>query len=118
VTARPQNVHEHYHAHVYFNARTADQAQQLVNEAGARFGVKVGRFHRKLVGPHPEWSCQLTFDSSQFPGLIDWLEKNRNGLTVFVHGLTGNPYEEHTTHASWLGDEAKLNLDVFDNNDE
>ena len=111
---RPQNLYEHYHAHVYFDERSADTAQALCNEAGERFGVKVGRFHRKLVGPHPHWSCQLTFDSKQFPDLIPWLDENRQDLDILVHGLADNQYEEHTTHASWLGNPSKLNLEVFD----
>ena len=37
-------------------------------------------------------------------------------LTVFVHGLTGDDLEDHTTHASWLGKPAKLNLEVFRKN--
>jgi DOPA 4,5-dioxygenase len=73
----------------------------------------MGRVHQKLVGPHPHWSCQLSFDSTQFDKLIPWLEQNRGGLTVLVHGVTGNDLEDHTTNASWLGAPAKLNLEVF-----
>src|SRR4051812_27916275 len=71
---RPTNAYEHYHAHVYFDEHSAPKAQALCTRAGELFGVLVGRFHRRLVGPHPHWSCQLTFDSSQFDALIPWLE--------------------------------------------
>lgn len=30
---------------------------------------------------------------------LAWLEANRGGLTILVHGLTGNDLEDHTTHA-------------------
>src|SRR4051812_5960076 len=110
---RPKNVYEHYHAHVYFDDATYEQAQCLCNEAGQKFGVLVGRFHRKLVGPHPYWSCQLTFDAPQFDALIAWLDEHREGLDILVHGLSGDALEDHTTHAAWLGNEAKLNLEVF-----
>ena len=109
---RPENVYEHYHAHVYFDERTAERAQQLCNQAGERFGVRVGRFHKKLVGPHPYWSCQLTFDSKDWP-LVDWLEHNRDGLDILVHGLTGSGLKDHTDAAMWLGNEAKLDLTQF-----
>lgn len=109
----PQNVYPSYHAHVYFDASTLDQATELCNSAHDQFGVVIGRVHEKLVGPHPRWSCQLAFDAKQFDTLITWLEKNRRGLTVFVHGLTGDDLEDHTTHASWLGEPAELNLEVF-----
>ena len=45
--------------------------------------------------------------------LIAWLDENRGGLDILVHGLTGNDLEDHTTHAAWLGDAARLNLEVF-----
>jgi aromatic ring-cleaving dioxygenase len=110
---RPRNVYAHYHAHVYFGPDTVEQARALCTEAGERFGVAVGRVHEKLVGPHPHWSCQLAFDSAGFTPLIDWLEAHRHGLTVLVHGLTGDNLADHTTHATWLGDPAPLNLEMF-----
>jgi aromatic ring-cleaving dioxygenase len=110
---RPRNIHARYHAHVYFGPDTVEQARALCTEAGQRFQVAVGRVHEKLVGPHPHWSCQLAFESSSFDALIPWLDEHRNGLDVFVHGLTGDDLQDHTTHASWLGQPAALNLDIF-----
>lgn len=110
---RPRNVYVLYHAHVYFGPATVEQARALCAQAGERFGIAVGRVHEKLVGPHPHWSCQLAFDSTHFAALIDWLEANRNGLDVLVHGLTGDDLADHTTHASWLGQSTPLNLEMF-----
>jgi DOPA 4,5-dioxygenase len=110
---RPQNLHERYHAHVYFDASTLEQARALCEQAAQRFGVAMGRVHQKTVGPHPHWSCQLTFDSGQFEGLIPWLDTHRMGLDILVHPSTGHSLEDHTTHASWLGDPTPLNLAVF-----
>ena len=113
MTKRPENRYEGYHAHVYFDESSVEMAAALCQEAGERFGVPVGRVHRKLVGPHPRWSCQLTFDSGQFDGVVPWLEENRAGLTVLVHALTGDDLADHTEHAAWLGDEVDLNLGMF-----
>ncbi len=110
---RPQNVHDRYHAHVYFDAGTVAQARALCEQAAAKFGVVMGRVHEKLVGPHPHWSCQLAFDSKQFDGLIPWLDANRNGLDILVHGSTGHSLEDHTTYAYWLGKPSELNLSHF-----
>ena len=110
---RPRNIYPAYHAHVYFAQDTLAQAEALCRAAGERFGVAVGRVHQKLVGPHPHWSCQLAFDAAKFDALLPWLEANRGGLTIFVHGLTGNYLEDHTTHAAWLGLPATLDLSVF-----
>jgi aromatic ring-cleaving dioxygenase len=111
--SRPRNIFLSYHAHVYFDHRTVEQARDVCQNAAKRFGVLMGRMHQKPVGPHPRWSCQLSFDSKQFDTLIPWLEQNRGGLTVLVHGVTGHDLEDHTTHASWLGEPVELNLEVF-----
>jgi DOPA 4,5-dioxygenase len=113
MTPQPRNDFASYHAHVYFDEGTVEQARQLCQQAAALFGVEMGRVHEKLVGPHPRWSCQLAFDAAQFNGLIPWLDAHRSGLNVLVHGRTGNSLEDHTTHASWLGEAVELNLSAF-----
>lgn len=110
---RPVNLHPAYHAHVYFDAATVDQARALVEEAGRRFKVAVGRVHEKNVGPHPRWSCQLAFAADQFDTLIPWLDEHRNGLDVFVHALSGDVWKDHTDFAYWLGNEWPLVLDAL-----
>lgn len=99
-----------YHAHVYYNAATRPQAEQLCQAAGNTFGVKVGRMHDKPVGPHPRGSCQLTVQPDQFATVIPWLVENRKGLTVFAHAQTGNARKDHTDHVLWLGPSEPLDL--------
>jgi len=110
---RPRNLHSNYHAHVYFDERTVEQARDLCQQASGLFAVPMGRVHEKLVGPHPHWSCQLSFDAGQFDRLIPWLDEHRDGLTILVHASTGNHLQDHTTHAYWLGEPADLNLAIF-----
>jgi aromatic ring-cleaving dioxygenase len=110
---RPQNLHEAYHAHVYFDADTLEQARALVTQAGNTFHVQVGRVHEKNVGPHPRWSCQLAFSAAEFDRVIPWLDANRGNLDVFVHGLTGDDLADHTSHAYWLGNEWPLDIAMF-----
>lgn len=114
MTQRPKNIHAGYHAHIYFGPETVEQARALREAAGQELKASVGRFHEKLVGPHPHWSCQLAFTREEFDNVVPWLESRRNGLDIFVHGLTGNDLEDHTTHAYWLGNSSPLNLSVFD----
>ncbi|MGH6639580.1 MAG: DOPA 4,5-dioxygenase family protein [Polaromonas sp.] len=113
MTQRPENIHARYHAHVYFGPQTVEQARTLCAKAGELFKVAVGRVHEREVGPHPHWSCQLAFDSAEFDRLIPWLEQHRNGLDVFVHGVTGDDLADHTTHAAWLGQASALKLEMF-----
>ncbi|KJZ15079.1 4,5-dioxygenase [Marinomonas sp. S3726] len=110
---RPVNNHKAYHAHVYFDESTLALAKQICQQAGDIHKVKVGRFHEKLVGPHPKWSCQIAFTANVFDTLIPWLEANRQGLSIFVHGLTGDDLKDHTEYAYWLGEAEELNLAMF-----
>ena len=113
MTKRPINIHDQYHAHIYFDEDTLNFASSLCHKAGQLFRVKVGTIHQKLVGPHPCWSCQLSFDKEEFELLIPWLEENRQNLSILVHGLTGNDLEDHTENAYWLGESVPLNLSIF-----
>lgn len=109
----PTNSHKAYHAHVYFEQETLSLATSLCEQAGEKFDVKVGRVHQKKVGPHPKWSCQITFGAENFDRLVPWLESNRAGLSILIHALTGNDLDDHTTHAYWLGDGLELDLSMF-----
>ena len=113
-TKKPINVHKAYHAHIYFDEDTKALAKTLCNITAEKFGLRVGRFHEKLVGPHPRWSCQVIFGSKDFESYITWLDMNREELTIFVHALTGDDLKDHTDFAYWLGQEVKLNLSIFE----
>ena len=113
MTRRPVNQHRAYHAHIYFDEQSVNEARALAQEAGQLFKVAVGRVHERLVGPHPRWSVQLAFASDEFDRIIPWLDARRGGLDVFVHGLSGDDLADHTTHAYWLGNEWPLDLSLF-----
>jgi aromatic ring-cleaving dioxygenase len=99
-----------YHAHVYFDAQSREQARRLCEAAAQTFGVAVGRMHDGPVGPHPRGSCQLSVAPDQLDKVIPWLLVNRNGLTVFAHAVTGDARKDHTDHVIWLGPSERLDL--------
>lgn len=111
--ASPANRFPAYHAHVYFDAQTLDHARELCERTRDRFGIEMGRVHEKLVGPHPEWSCQLAFSNNQFDGVVGFLDQGRQGLTILVHGLSDDVIADHTDGAAWLGEPATLNIDFL-----
>jgi len=102
-----------YHAHVYFDADTIEQARALCEAAAEKFGVVMGRIHERLVGPHVDWSCQLAFDHGQFSDVMLWLALNRGGLVVLIHPLTGDDLADHTEHAMWMGAVRPLDVGMF-----
>ncbi|MBM96660.1 MAG: 4,5-dioxygenase [Oceanospirillaceae bacterium] len=111
--SRPVNRHDAYHAHIYFDQKTRDQAWELRQLVAEQFQLNVGRFHEKTVGPHPHWSCQVVFGTRDFEQFIPWLDAHRHGLTILVHGVTGDDLRDHTENAYWLGEPAELNLSQF-----
>ena len=102
-----------YHAHVYFDDTSVEQARALRERVSEEFDYAVGRFHEKNVGPHPRWSFQIAFKADAFGTLVPWLAVNRKGLTVFVHGLSGEDIYDHTELVLWLGESVELDLSVL-----
>lgn len=104
---------ENFHAHIYFDPEEIEAAETLAQEAQRRFGLLVGRFHAKPVGPHPRGSCQLTVTADSFGPFAAWAALNRGGLTIFAHANTGNDLADHTNHVIWFGASEPLNLAIF-----
>jgi aromatic ring-cleaving dioxygenase len=104
---------EGYHAHVYYDAATRGVAERLRQALDERFPVRLGRWHDVPVGPHPGAMYQVAFDVAEFPRLVPWLMLNRAGLSVLVHPLTGDDYEDHARHALWLGTPLPLRLEML-----
>ncbi|MFJ4195623.1 DOPA 4,5-dioxygenase family protein [Pseudomonas sp. NPDC089534] len=102
-----------YHAHVYYDAGTIEQARALCEQAAQRFPLTMGRMHERLVGPHPDWSCQLAFGPELIGDVLPWLALNRKGLVVFLHPDTGDDLLDHTEHAIWMGAVRPLDLSIF-----
>ena len=103
-----------FHAHIYYDPEEVGLARQIAAAAQARFGVAVGHFHLKPVGPHPRGSCQLTVPTEVFGDFAQWIALNRQGLTIFAHTSTGDDLADHTEHVIWFGKSEPLNLSIFD----
>lgn len=103
-----------FHAHIYFDPEDVEKARSLGDAARDRFGVPVGHYHTRPVGPHPRGSVQLTVPAGQFGDFAQWLALSRGELTVFVHANTGEDLADHTRHVIWFGDSEPLDLSIFD----
>ena len=103
---------ESWHAHVYFDAGSRDDAAKFREAVVAQFGdrVQLGRFHEREVGPHPKWSFQVAFAPAQFADVMSWLALNRGALDVFAHPNTDDELRDHRDSALWLGRTYELDL--------
>jgi DOPA 4,5-dioxygenase len=102
-----------FHAHIYLDPPEIERARGLAAAARERFGVAVGHFHERPVGPHPRGSCQLTVRPEQFGEVAQWLVVHRGGLTIFAHASTGDDIADHTQHGIWFGPSEPLSLAIF-----
>ena len=102
-----------YHFHIYYDAQSKFVAREVIENLAAEFSLTAGTFHDNPVGPHPIGSCQITVGMTQFGMAMDWLAKNRQGLTVFIHANTGDVMRDHTMHTIWMGRMMELDLEVL-----
>jgi len=112
--AFPANKFSDYHAHLYFDENSLAHATQLRDRVYNQLGLYVGNLNTRLVGPHPQWSFQISFTGEQFDMFLPWIDKNRNGLSVLLHPVTGDDLIDHSDYASWLGQPLTLKLSIFD----
>ena len=103
-----------FHAHIYFDETELVRAQALAAAARERFGIPIGNFHTRPVGPHPRGSCQMTVPPELFGDVAQWLALNRDGLTIFAHASTGDDRADHSAHVIWFGPSEPLDLSIFD----
>ena len=99
-----------YHAHVYYDAKSKQAAEELRSQILEKFVVKMGRWREEPVGPHPQAMYQVAFQPESFGTIVPWLLINRKGLDILVHPNTGTSIKDHTNHALWLGNKLSLRL--------
>lgn len=108
---RPVDAIEGWHAHVYYDPeKTKETAAALRERVVAEFpDTRMGSWHDEAVGPHLVAMYQVAFKVDQFDRLVQWLAVNRDGLSVLVHPLTENAWNDHIVFGFWLGDKLSLN---------
>ncbi len=102
-----------YHAHLYYDPETRPIAERLRRAIGDGFEVQLGNWHDGPVGPHTVGMYQVAFAITEFPKFVPWLMLNHEGLSVLVHPLTDDAYDDHSAHALWLGRPLPLRLEVL-----
>lgn len=109
-----------YHLHIYFDHETQylaeammEEFKDLNEELSDSFSsdmIRVGKMHLKPVGPHSKPMFQVAISHFVFEPSLNYLMRNRQGLSVLIHPETGNAVKDHTEHAMWMG--AILPLDL------
>lgn len=103
-----------YHAHIYYDEASRENAAWLREQIALRFAVVLERWREEPVGPHPQAMYQIAFKVSEFEKLVPWLMLNRQGLVILIHPETGgDDVADHDVYPLWLGEKLDLNIDVL-----
>lgn len=112
-----QTAIEYYHFHLYYPVEEIEKAKivlnKVENEIKENLRLEIGRAWDKPVGPHPIGSCQVTVPRESFKEVSEWFLENRDGFDLFIHGVSGDDYKDHTKYVIWMGKEHPLNLEIF-----
>jgi DOPA 4,5-dioxygenase len=92
-----------FHAHIYFDTASREAAARVGEGLGAKFDVRLGRWHEQPIGPHPKSMYQVAFLPHQFGEVVTWLMLNREGLDI----------KDHTDNSLWLGEKLSLNIEFL-----
>lgn len=108
-----------YHAHVYFNADTRQQAEALHGELQKKLASSalpgllfVGGLKEGPAGPHPTSQFEVHFMESALPAMR--LAIRASGRTALIHPLTDDDLADHTRLAEWIGTPLELALNTLD----
>uniref|UniRef100_A0A915L0C0 DOPA 4,5-dioxygenase n=1 Tax=Romanomermis culicivorax TaxID=13658 RepID=A0A915L0C0_ROMCU len=107
-----------FHFHVYFfqtNENSVNEALNLWNEIqrnidNGYFKVRLLKFNRTPVGPHPVGSYEIWCPVEYFAKAYSFMVLNRGWLSILVHPLTNMEVDDHSQRAGWLG--PPVNLDM------
>lgn len=105
-----------YHAHIYYDMHEKQLAKSIQGTIKEKFDVFVGEMKDREVGPHTKSMFRVIFYQENWVDLIPWLMLKRQNLSVLIHPLTGNSYDDHIKYAIWMGKKLKIKSKELDYN--
>jgi DOPA 4,5-dioxygenase len=100
-----------FHAHVFFDPASPDQARAMSAMIPDATGAKVTSWWDRPGGPLPQAQFQIELTSTELGAVVEWLMLHRENLSVLLHPETGDDLLDHTAHAVWFGTPLELRLD-------
>lgn len=99
-----------YHAHIYYSSEQFELAQEIFKSCP--YGPL--KFYDKKVGPHSRPMIEIQFNDLSKVEIIQWIEKECQGLSTLVHQDTGDDFRDHTEGFFWIGETLPIDFKFFD----
>jgi DOPA 4,5-dioxygenase len=111
----PLSLVVYFHFYCELGQITLDQQirEKLLSELPVIDGA--GPVRSRPVGPHPLPMFETWFTPGGLDEVRAWAEKNRQGLSVMIHPITGDDYRDHAEGVQWMGKVLPLNLEILKN---
>lgn len=105
-----------FHAHIYFelSQQSTAEALYLAIQTLMLPRVRLGQFHLSLVGPHSLPMFTVMFEASEKVEFVQFLDRNRNNLSVLIHEDTGDDVHDHTLGVEWMGNPLPIRFEHFE----
>ena len=103
-----------YHAHIYFNSYEKETVRELHQRAiNLKSGIfKFYKLYPHKVGPHQLPMIELHFNEENKSEVIDWINSNRDDLSVLVHEDSGDDIQDHHSPI-WLDEVLPIDFSFF-----
>ena len=102
------------HGHIYFIPEDFVKAEELYEKALLNAEFLYCKIHSKPIGPHPLGMIEVHFNENNLESCRNWLQANRNSLSVLIHIDTGDDVVDHTENIEWLGAPVEIDFSFFE----
>jgi aromatic ring-cleaving dioxygenase len=106
---------KNYHAHVYFDLRDGELAENLFRKAQSQGAIlKPWKIYDRSVGPHALPMIELHFTEATKLEAIKWLRDNIGDWSALIHEDSGDDVRDHSEGALWLGAPLPIDFTFFE----
>jgi DOPA 4,5-dioxygenase len=109
---------ENYDVHIYVgndNVTDGILARRLAEALVHTFPDATSKVYDvPAIGPHTQSNFEVVIDKKALGEVMQFLQMNRDHLSVLVHPHTGDEMRDHHESALWLGDPVPLSKPFFD----
>lgn len=103
-----------FHAHIYFNALTRENALTLSSKVLSQgySGVKIIKIYDHKAGPHHLPMVEMHFTEKVKDQMLSFLQSHHENLSILIHEDSGDDFKDHL-NPQWVGEVLPIDFDFF-----